>query len=155
MNFDPDLMLLLREVHYLGGPPFSIRLPDPARILLRSTDESLLRSTATRLETIVSRYNNITKNMKEFEQPLFERKLDKIDEVKIWYKIVNSICTTLLDIYPRWVGFNRIIKYSKSTQNTTRLMAVPTHTKMHRGQQRVHHVVQLIHYTYSDVFAKQ
>lgn len=57
------------------------RLPDPARVLLRSTDDSLLRSTATRLETIVTRYNSVMANMKEFERPLFERKLTKIDEV--------------------------------------------------------------------------
>lgn len=81
MNFDPELMLLLREVHYLGGEPFLTRLPDPARVLLRSTDDSLLRSTATRLETIVTRYNSVMANMKEFERPLFERKLAKIDEV--------------------------------------------------------------------------
>ena len=81
MNFDPELMLLLREVHYLGGEPFLARLPEPARILLRSTDDTLLRSTATRLDTIVSRYNFVMMNMKDFEQPLFERKLAKIDEV--------------------------------------------------------------------------
>ncbi|XP_020627063.1 dynein beta chain, flagellar outer arm-like isoform X2 [Orbicella faveolata] len=81
VNFDPELMLLLREVHYLGGEPFLARLPDPARVLLRSTDDSLLRSTATRLDTIVSRYNSVMTNMKEFEQPLFERKLAKIDEL--------------------------------------------------------------------------
>ncbi|XP_066025345.1 uncharacterized protein [Pocillopora verrucosa] len=81
VNFDPELMLLLREVHYLGGEPFLTRLPDPARVLLRSTDDSLLRSTATRLETIVTRYNSVMANMKEFERPLFERKLAKIDEL--------------------------------------------------------------------------
>ena len=81
VNFDPELMLLLREVHYLGGEPFLARLPEPARVLLRSTDDALLRSTATRLDTIVSRYNSVMANMKEFEQPLFERKLAKIDEV--------------------------------------------------------------------------
>lgn len=81
VNFDPELMLLLREVHYLGGEPFLARLPDPARVLMRSIDDSLLRSTATRLDTIVSRYNSVMTNMKEFEKPLFERKLAKIDEV--------------------------------------------------------------------------
>lgn len=81
VNFDPELMLLLREVHYLGGEPFLARLPEPARILLKSTDDTLLRSTATRLDTIVSRYNFVMMNMKDFEQPLFERKLTKIDEV--------------------------------------------------------------------------
>lgn len=81
VNFDPQLMLLLREVHYLGGEPFLARLPDPARMLLRSTDDALLRSTATRLDTIVSRYNFVMMNMKEFEKPLFERKLAKIDEL--------------------------------------------------------------------------
>ena len=81
VNFDPELMLLLREVHYLAGEPFLTRLPDAARVLLRTTNDSLLRSTATRLETIVSRYNSVMANMKPFERPLFEGKLAKIDEV--------------------------------------------------------------------------
>ncbi|EDO43528.1 predicted protein [Nematostella vectensis] len=81
VNFDPELLLLLREIHYLASGPFNVRLPDAVRVLLRSTDDGLLRSTAARLDTIVSRYNTIMTSMEEYEKPLFERKLAKIDEV--------------------------------------------------------------------------
>ena len=81
VNLDPDLLALLKEVYYLADPPFSVRLPDPARLLLRSVNDSRLRTTAARLETIVSRYNAIDKNIQPNEVPLFERKLAKINEV--------------------------------------------------------------------------
>jgi dynein heavy chain len=87
VNFDPDLLLLLREIHYLASPPFNVRLPDPVRVLLRSTDDGLLRSTAARLDTIVSRYNSITATMESFEKPLFEQKMAKIEEVKLIYRV--------------------------------------------------------------------
>lgn len=81
VNLDPDLLSLLKEVFYLADPPFVVRLPDPARLLLRSIDDNVLRTIAARLETIVSRYNEIDKNIQPNEFPLFERKLTKINEV--------------------------------------------------------------------------
>lgn len=94
VNLDPDLLSLLKEVYYLADPPFLVRLPDPARLLLRSINDSLLRTTAARLETIVSRYNAINKNIQPNELPLFERKLTKINEVCrsiiiIWAILLN------------------------------------------------------------------
>ncbi|KAL3885754.1 hypothetical protein ACJMK2_025795 [Sinanodonta woodiana] len=79
VNLDPQLILLLRETHYLNQEPFNIRLPEAAKELLRNTNAFELRVTATRLETIVSKYNTIMKTMTQFEKPLFERKLAKID----------------------------------------------------------------------------
>ena len=81
VNLDQDLLSLLKEVYYLADPPFLVRLPDPARLLLRGISDSRLRTTAARLETIVSRYNAINKNIQPNEQSLFERKLSKINEV--------------------------------------------------------------------------
>ena len=81
VNLDFDLLSLLKEVFYLSDPPFLVRLPDPARLLLRNIDDNLLRTTAARLETIVSRYNAINQNIQHIEVPLFERKLAKINEV--------------------------------------------------------------------------
>ncbi len=81
VNLDPELLSLLKEVFYLADPPFLVRLPDPARLLLRGINDNLLRTTAARLETIVSRYNAINKNIQPNELALFERKLMKINEV--------------------------------------------------------------------------
>ncbi|ELU01785.1 hypothetical protein CAPTEDRAFT_107782 [Capitella teleta] len=79
VNLDPKLLLLLREIHYLAQEPFSIRLPGPARELLRNTNSQELRVTATRLDTIVSKYNMVMKTISSYEMPLFERSLAKID----------------------------------------------------------------------------
>ena len=85
VNLDPQLLLLLKETHYLGQEPFHINLPEGAKELLRNTNSFELRVTATRLEMIVSKYNTIMRTMTQFEKPLFERKLAKID-------IVSFIC---------------------------------------------------------------
>ena len=81
MNLDPQLLLLLKETHYLSQEPFHINLPEGAKELLRNTNSFELRVTATRLEMIVSKYNTIMRTMTQFEKPLFERKLAKIDIV--------------------------------------------------------------------------
>lgn len=83
MNLDPKLLSLLKEVRYLTEPPFRLRIPDPAKLLIRHVNVDQLRRTAARLETIVSRYNGIHKNIQPNEFPLFERKLTKINEVCI------------------------------------------------------------------------
>ncbi|CAH1797693.1 unnamed protein product [Owenia fusiformis] len=81
VNLDPKLLLLLREIHYLSQEPHNIHLPAPARELLRNTNAYELRVTATRLETIVSKYNVIMRTITDIEKPLFERKLAKIDNL--------------------------------------------------------------------------
>ena len=82
VNLDSSLLLLLREMHYLAREPFNLKLPGSARELLRNTNAHELRVVATRLETIVSKYNTVMKSLSEFEQPLFERSLAKIDNVR-------------------------------------------------------------------------
>ncbi|XP_071095883.1 uncharacterized protein [Haliotis cracherodii] len=81
VNLDPQLLLLLREIHYLANEPFNIHLPSAAKELIRNTNSFELSVTATRLETIVSKYNTIMRTIGTFEKPLFERKLDKIDSL--------------------------------------------------------------------------
>ncbi len=71
--------------------PFHISLPASARALLRNTDSTKLRTTATRLHTIISKYNNVMKTMTDFEQPLFERSLAKIENVKIKFATFSAI----------------------------------------------------------------
>ena len=87
-NLDAELLLLLKEINYLCGEPFNIHLPPSAKELLRNTDAHDLRTTATRLETIVSKYNNIMRSITEFERPLFERKLSKIDIVSVYIYVL-------------------------------------------------------------------
>lgn len=89
-NLDAQLLLLLKEIHYLCGEPFNIHLPPAAKELLRNTDAHELRTTATRLETIVSKYNNIMRSITEFERPLFERKLAKIDIVSLSLSLLGQ-----------------------------------------------------------------
>ncbi|XP_071959570.1 uncharacterized protein [Antedon mediterranea] len=81
VNLDPDLLLLLREVHYLSQEPFNIKLPDNVRTVLRHINGNLLRTKGARLETIVAKYNSVMKCLVDFERPLFERKLTKIDHL--------------------------------------------------------------------------
>ncbi|XP_069115919.1 uncharacterized protein [Argopecten irradians] len=79
VNLDSQLLRILREISYLSQEPFNIQLPSTAKELVRNTNAFELRVTATRLETIVSKYNTIMRTITEFEKPLFERKLSKID----------------------------------------------------------------------------
>ena len=81
VNLDADLLTFLREMNYLQQPPFELGLQASARKLLRSTDARHLQVTATRLETVVSKYNTVMSTITEYELPLFERSLAKIDQV--------------------------------------------------------------------------
>ena len=81
VNLDPCLLLLLREIHYFSQDPFNLKLPGPARRLLRNTESHELGVTATRLNTIVAKYNSVMQTITEYELPLFERSLAKIDLV--------------------------------------------------------------------------
>lgn len=92
VNLDSQLPLILREIHYLSQSPFDIPLPASAKEVLRNTDSFELRVTSTRLETIVSKYNTIMRTITEFEKPLFERKLVKIDSVS--YFKMSILCKT-------------------------------------------------------------
>lgn len=75
------MLLLLREIHYLSSEPFLVSVPAAARELVRNTGPYTLNVIATRLETIVSKYNTIMKVIGDYERPLFERKLARIDQV--------------------------------------------------------------------------
>ena len=61
VNLDPSLLLLPHKIHYLSQQPLHLKMPAPARGLLRSSDCRQLRVAATRLETVVSKYNSIMK----------------------------------------------------------------------------------------------
>jgi len=59
-----------------------VAVPTAARELVRNTGPYMLSVLATRLETIVSKYNTIMKMIGDYERPLFERKLARIDQVR-------------------------------------------------------------------------
>ena len=42
VNLDPQLLMLLREIHYMSSEPFNIKLPGPARELLRNTNSKVI-----------------------------------------------------------------------------------------------------------------
>ena len=81
VNLDEHLVLILREIHYLTGEPFLVKLPRQARELVRKTSAFDLQVMAARLEMIASKYNSVMRTVTDVERPLFERKLAKIDQV--------------------------------------------------------------------------
>ncbi len=68
-------------MYYLQRPPFDVRLPDVIRSLIRNTDPAVLRTNAARLETVVSQYNSIIRSISVIEKPLFEAKVEAIEQV--------------------------------------------------------------------------
>lgn len=81
VQLDPKLVLLLREIYYLSREPFFIELPLAARVLVESIDFNQLRTTLTRLEAIVSKYNTVMRIVTPYELELFNRTLSKIWQV--------------------------------------------------------------------------
>lgn len=81
VNLDPRLVGLLREIHYLSEEPFNVTLSPAARTLVRTTNAHDLRVMATRLETIVNKYNDVVRSITEYELPLFEKTVTAISEV--------------------------------------------------------------------------
>ena len=82
VNYDPQLLLLLREIYYLSHDPLNINLSSSVVQLVGSMDFTKLRTMSSRLETIVSKYNGVMKNVNKYELALFERTLSKISQVR-------------------------------------------------------------------------
>ena len=79
---DFELEKLLKEIHYLKMEPLKIDLTDILKNKFNNLkDENLLRLYANRIRSIADKYNLIMKNIKGEELPLFEIKLNKIDNV--------------------------------------------------------------------------
>uniref|UniRef100_A0A8C3PRY4 Dynein axonemal heavy chain 9 n=1 Tax=Calidris pygmaea TaxID=425635 RepID=A0A8C3PRY4_9CHAR len=76
VNFDPQLVSVLREVRYLSGSPMGAIPPMAAEIY--SSKESY-RKIVANLELMVNRYNKVLKRVLEVEYPLIQRQLWDID----------------------------------------------------------------------------
>ncbi|XP_064890576.1 dynein axonemal heavy chain 9 isoform X6 [Columba livia] len=88
VNFDPQLVLVLREVSYLSGSRLGAIPPTAAEIY--SSKESY-RQLAANLELMVNRYNKVLKTVLEVEYPLIQEqlwdinlKLKKAEETLNW-----------------------------------------------------------------------
>ncbi|NXY74435.1 DYH9 protein, partial [Glareola pratincola] len=76
VNFDPQLVSVLREVSYLSGSPMGAIPPTAAEIY--SSKESY-RQIVANLELMVNRYNKVLKTVLEVEYPLIQGQLWDID----------------------------------------------------------------------------
>ncbi|XP_071672596.1 dynein axonemal heavy chain 9 isoform X7 [Patagioenas fasciata] len=88
VNFDPQLVSVLREVSYLSGSRLGAIPPTAAEIY--SSKESY-RQLAANLELMVNRYNKVLKTVLEVEYPLIQEqlwdinlKLKKAEETLNW-----------------------------------------------------------------------
>lgn len=96
VQLDPKLVLLLREIYYLSREPFFIELPHAAKVLVESIDFNQIRTTLTRLETIVSKYNTVMRIVTPYELELFNRTLSKIWQVCRFFLIFHLFIPFLL-----------------------------------------------------------
>lgn len=71
----------------MSQEPFNISLPTAAKTLFRTTNSQELRVMATRLETIVNKFNDVVRNISAEELPLFDKTIAKINEVYVLCKI--------------------------------------------------------------------
>ncbi|XP_074967774.1 dynein axonemal heavy chain 9 [Phalacrocorax aristotelis] len=76
VNFDPQLVSVLREVRYLSSSPMGAIPPTAAEIY--SSKESYRQMVAS-LELMVNRYNKVLKTVLEVEYPLIQGQLRDID----------------------------------------------------------------------------
>ncbi|XP_071656317.1 dynein axonemal heavy chain 9-like [Patagioenas fasciata] len=88
VNFDPQLVSVLRELSYLSGSRLGAIPPTAAEIY--SSKESY-RQLAANLELMVNRYNKVLKTVLEVEYPLIQEqlwdinlKLKKAEETLNW-----------------------------------------------------------------------
>ncbi|XP_053311944.1 dynein axonemal heavy chain 9-like [Spea bombifrons] len=81
LNLNPDLLVYLREAEYFMGPPFWVKLPESIQSLMKSTDITKFKVLVTRLETVVSKYNEVMKMITDHQMALFEKKLLKSSEI--------------------------------------------------------------------------
>ena len=76
VNFDPDLVCLLREVKCFLK--LGVKVPDAATALFNN--EEFFRVQIGNLSLIVNLYNQVLQNLLPVERPLVQQKLDNIDK---------------------------------------------------------------------------
>ncbi|XP_075053831.1 uncharacterized protein LOC142139871 [Mixophyes fleayi] len=81
INLHPDLLVYLRDAEYFLKPPFTMKLPESLESLISKMDTNKFKMLSTRLETVVSKYNEVIKTISHHQKALFEKKLLKIFEI--------------------------------------------------------------------------
>ncbi|NXS46386.1 DYH9 protein, partial [Balaeniceps rex] len=76
VNFDPQLVSVLREVSYLSGSQMGAIPPTAAEIY---SSKELYRQMVANLELMMNRYNKVMKTVLEVEYPLIQGQLQDID----------------------------------------------------------------------------
>ena len=75
VNFDPDLVCLLKEVKYFMQ--LDVEVPEHALTIFKRADA--FRSQVGNLDIIVSTWNNVLKTILDVERPLLQDKLDHVE----------------------------------------------------------------------------
>ena len=75
INFDRELMQLLKEIKYLKV--LNLDIPNEAEEAYKKNNE--FRNSINSLEAMTAKYNNIVSSLNEVEKPLVEESLEKID----------------------------------------------------------------------------
>jgi dynein heavy chain len=75
VNFDPDLVRLLREIRYLQL--IDLHVPESGLLIYKNVD--MFRDINMRLDQIVFMYNSIMSELIDVEKPLLEKNIIKMD----------------------------------------------------------------------------
>lgn len=75
VNFDPELIKLLREIRYLQL--IDLHVPENGLLIYKNVD--LFRDINMRLDQIVFMYNSIMSELIDVERPLLEKNISKMD----------------------------------------------------------------------------
>ncbi|XP_018102433.1 dynein beta chain, flagellar outer arm [Xenopus laevis] len=81
LNHNAELLVCLREAEYLLKPPFMIKLPESTECLVKNLHLHKFTQLSARLETVVSKYNEVMKSITYHQRSLFEKKLLKSQEI--------------------------------------------------------------------------
>lgn len=85
VNFDPQLVRILREVNYISKinsilpESEQFEIPDEASLLFQQVEQ--YRNQTTNLEIVKNLYNKTVSNLVEVERPLVQKQLEAIDRV--------------------------------------------------------------------------
>eukprot|EP00057_Strongylocentrotus_purpuratus_P006394 XP_011660868.1 PREDICTED: dynein beta chain, flagellar outer arm [Strongylocentrotus purpuratus] len=161
VNLDPELLLLLREVHYLAQAPFNVKLPDGVRELLRHTDGATLRTTAARLETILLEQGLSHYTWKTTESADFIELASSLvgADLHRTLAIVQSNCQEMVEITQKWssgaldvyecrapivsYSMDKLLEWQRSLNEEMERLIKPSGLRIHAMLQNSFEVVQI------------
>ncbi len=77
INFDPQLLQLLKEIKYLKI--LNLQIPEEADLVYQKNN--IFRKQIASLENITSQFNNVVLSLHEVEKPLIAEKLKKVQQI--------------------------------------------------------------------------